>query len=89
MYCKIDCKNELATDILFKLVLFSNQDIAFPQLSNSTRLRRAYSAVLTVTMASDQSFYEAFRSAQQSQEIRQTVAATEVPTPVHSDTHVH
>ena len=83
------CKNELATEILTKLVLFSNQDIAFPQLSNSTRLRRAYSAVLTVTMASDQSFYEAFRSAQQSREIRQTVAPTEVPTPVRSDTHVH
>uniref|UniRef100_A0AAQ6IVQ2 Guanylate cyclase n=1 Tax=Anabas testudineus TaxID=64144 RepID=A0AAQ6IVQ2_ANATE len=34
------------------------------QLTNSTQLRHAYSAVLTVTMASDQSFYEAFRQAQ-------------------------
>uniref|UniRef100_A0A8C5FGA8 Guanylate cyclase n=1 Tax=Gadus morhua TaxID=8049 RepID=A0A8C5FGA8_GADMO len=46
------------------------QDTAFPLLANSSRLRHAYSAVLTVTMASDQSFYDAFRSAQQSREIR-------------------
>uniref|UniRef100_A0A8C6NRY7 Guanylate cyclase n=1 Tax=Nothobranchius furzeri TaxID=105023 RepID=A0A8C6NRY7_NOTFU len=31
------------------------------QLTNNTQLRHAYSAVLTVTMDSDQSFYEAFR----------------------------
>uniref|UniRef100_A0A671US56 Guanylate cyclase n=1 Tax=Sparus aurata TaxID=8175 RepID=A0A671US56_SPAAU len=37
------------------------QDTIFPQLANSTQLRHAYSSVLTVTMASDQSFYEAFR----------------------------
>ncbi|CAL8241074.1 unnamed protein product [Merluccius merluccius] len=54
------------------------QDTAFPQLTNSTRLRHAYSAVLTVTMASDQSFYEAFRNAQLTREIRSAVAATEV-----------
>uniref|UniRef100_A0A8C5CZ64 Guanylate cyclase n=1 Tax=Gadus morhua TaxID=8049 RepID=A0A8C5CZ64_GADMO len=54
------------------------QDTAFPLLANSSRLRHAYSAVLTVTMASDQSFYDAFRSAQQSREIRSVVAATEV-----------
>uniref|UniRef100_A0A3Q3LV91 Guanylate cyclase n=1 Tax=Mastacembelus armatus TaxID=205130 RepID=A0A3Q3LV91_9TELE len=46
------------------------QDTVFPQLSNSTQLRHAYSAVLTVTMASDQSFYEAFRHAQMTREIR-------------------
>ncbi|XP_045921523.1 retinal guanylyl cyclase 2-like [Micropterus dolomieu] len=54
------------------------QDTVFPQLTNSTQLRHAYSAVLTVTMASDQSFYEAFRQAQINREIRSAVAATEV-----------
>ncbi|XP_055360989.1 retinal guanylyl cyclase 2-like [Betta splendens] len=54
------------------------QDTVFPQLTNSTRLRHAYSAVLTVTMASYQSFYEAFRLAQISREIRSAVPATEV-----------
>uniref|UniRef100_A0A8D3DKX0 Guanylate cyclase n=1 Tax=Scophthalmus maximus TaxID=52904 RepID=A0A8D3DKX0_SCOMX len=49
------------------------QDMAFPQLTNNTQLRHAYSAVLTVTMASDQSFYEAFRKAQISREIRSVV----------------
>ncbi|XP_037618772.1 retinal guanylyl cyclase 1-like isoform X3 [Sebastes umbrosus] len=53
------------------------QDAAFPQLTNSTQLRHAYSSVLTVTMASDQSFYEAFRQAQINREIRSAVAATE------------
>lgn len=56
----------------------SDQDTVFPQLSNSTQLRHAYSAVLTVTMASDHSFYEAFRQAQLNREIRSAVAATEV-----------
>uniref|UniRef100_A0A8D3BQS8 Guanylate cyclase n=1 Tax=Scophthalmus maximus TaxID=52904 RepID=A0A8D3BQS8_SCOMX len=50
------------------------QDMAFPQLTNNTQLRHAYSAVLTVTMASDQSFYEAFRKAQISREIRSVVS---------------
>ncbi|XP_034471125.1 retinal guanylyl cyclase 2-like [Hippoglossus hippoglossus] len=54
------------------------QDTVFPQLTNSTQLRHAYSSVLTVTMASDQSFYEAFHQAQISREIRSAVAATEV-----------
>ncbi|XP_078101014.1 retinal guanylyl cyclase 2-like [Sander vitreus] len=54
------------------------QDTVFPQLTNNTKLRRAYSSVLTVTMASDQSFYEAFRQAQITREIRSAVAATEV-----------
>ncbi|KAK5848003.1 hypothetical protein PBY51_005662 [Eleginops maclovinus] len=54
------------------------QDIAFPQLTNRTKLRHAYSSVLTVTMASDQSFYEAFRQAQINREIRTAVSATEV-----------
>ncbi|XP_013886503.1 retinal guanylyl cyclase 2 [Austrofundulus limnaeus] len=54
------------------------QDITFHQLTNNTQLRHAYGAVLTITMASDQSFYEAFHQAQLSREIRSAVAATEV-----------
>ncbi|XP_041820987.1 retinal guanylyl cyclase 2-like [Chelmon rostratus] len=54
------------------------QDTAFPQLTNSTQLRHAYSSVLTVSMASDQSFYEAFRQAQINREIRSAISATEV-----------
>uniref|UniRef100_A0A8C6TBK4 Guanylate cyclase n=1 Tax=Neogobius melanostomus TaxID=47308 RepID=A0A8C6TBK4_9GOBI len=54
------------------------QDVAYPQLTNSTRLRHAYSAILTVTMASDRSFYEAFRQAQIQREIRTSLSATEV-----------
>uniref|UniRef100_A0A8C6LKM9 Guanylate cyclase n=1 Tax=Nothobranchius furzeri TaxID=105023 RepID=A0A8C6LKM9_NOTFU len=48
------------------------------QLTNNTQLRHAYSAVLTVTMDSDQSFYEAFRQAQINREIRSAISATEV-----------
>ncbi|XP_051800334.1 retinal guanylyl cyclase 1-like isoform X2 [Acanthochromis polyacanthus] len=54
------------------------QDTVFHQLTNSTKLRHAYSSVLTVTMASDHSFYEAFRRAQISREIRSAVSAKEV-----------
>ncbi|XP_038136383.1 retinal guanylyl cyclase 2-like [Cyprinodon tularosa] len=54
------------------------QDITFPLLTNNTRLRHAYGAVLTVTMASDQSFYESFRQAQMTREIRSAISATEV-----------
>ncbi|XP_055012743.1 retinal guanylyl cyclase 2-like [Boleophthalmus pectinirostris] len=54
------------------------QEVSYSQLSNSTRLRHAYGAVLTVTMASDQSFYEVFRDAQINREIRSPVSATEV-----------
>ncbi|XP_033839483.1 retinal guanylyl cyclase 2-like, partial [Periophthalmus magnuspinnatus] len=54
------------------------QGVSYAQLTNSTRLRHAYSAVLTVTMASDQSFYEVFRDAQINREIRTSVSPTEV-----------
>ncbi|XP_037537374.1 retinal guanylyl cyclase 2 [Nematolebias whitei] len=54
------------------------QDVTFHHLTNNTQLRHAYSAVLTITMASDQSFYEAFHQAQISREIRSAIAATEV-----------
>lgn len=56
----------------------SNQDTVFPQLTNSTQLRHAYSSVLTVTMASDQNFYEAFREMQINREIRSPLAVTQV-----------
>ncbi|XP_068164697.1 retinal guanylyl cyclase 2-like isoform X2 [Antennarius striatus] len=54
------------------------QDVVFPQLTNSTELRHAYSSVLTITMESQLSFYEAFTQAQVSREIRSAVAATQV-----------
>ncbi|XP_075891295.1 retinal guanylyl cyclase 2-like [Nelusetta ayraudi] len=54
------------------------QDMVFNQLTNNTQLRHAYGSVLTVTMASDQSFYEAFRQRQFNREIRSAVAATQV-----------
>lgn len=57
-----------------------NQDMVFNQLTNNTQLRHAYGSVLTVTMASDQSFYEAFRQRQFNREIRSAVAATQVNT---------
>lgn len=56
----------------------SNEDTVFPQLTNSTKLRHAYTSVLTVTMASDQSFYEALRELQINREIRSPVAVTQV-----------
>lgn len=56
----------------------SHQDTVFPQLTNSTQLRHAYTSVLTVTMASDQSFYEAFHELQINREIRSPVAVTQV-----------
>ncbi|XP_003978670.3 retinal guanylyl cyclase 1-like isoform X2 [Takifugu rubripes] len=54
------------------------QDTVFPQLTNSTQLRHAYTSVLTVTMASDQSFYETLRELQINREIRSPVAVTQV-----------
>lgn len=60
--------------------ILSHQDTVFPQLTNSTQLRHAYTSVLTVTMASDLNFYEAFRQAQINREIRSAVAATQVTT---------
>ncbi|KAM6923891.1 retinal guanylyl cyclase 2-like [Xenentodon cancila] len=60
------------------LYAMPHQGTTFHQLTNNTQLRHAYSAVLTVTMASDQSFYEAFRQAQISREIRSAISATEV-----------
>lgn len=63
---------------LFVISALLNQDSVFPELTNSTKLRHAYSSVLTVTMASDQSFYEAFRQGQITREIRSALTATQV-----------
>lgn len=65
-------------NVPFVVSALSNQDTVFPELTNSTKLRHAYSSVLTVTMASDQSFYEAFRQGQITREIRSAVTATQV-----------
>uniref|UniRef100_A0AAY4DQJ7 Guanylate cyclase n=1 Tax=Denticeps clupeoides TaxID=299321 RepID=A0AAY4DQJ7_9TELE len=54
-------------------------DVEYPILSNDTKLRRAYDGVLTVTMdQGDRNFYEAFRDAQESYEIRTSTSAEQV-----------
>lgn len=55
------------------------KDVSYPALANDSKLRQAYDAVLTVTMDSgDRNFYEAFRDAQESAEIRSSLAPQEV-----------
>ncbi|XP_046873479.1 retinal guanylyl cyclase 2-like isoform X1 [Hypomesus transpacificus] len=54
------------------------QEAAFPVLTNHTRLRQAYDAVVTVTMDSESSFHEAYRQAQLSHQLRSSVPASEV-----------
>lgn len=50
--------------------------VVYPALVNDTNLRRAYDAVLTVTMDSgERSFYEAFRDVQESHELRSSTPA--------------
>ncbi|KAJ8416608.1 hypothetical protein AAFF_G00324860 [Aldrovandia affinis] len=47
------------------------QNTEYPILANNTKLRRAYDAVLTITMDSgERNFYEAFKDAQNNYEIR-------------------
>ncbi|KAG7464615.1 hypothetical protein MATL_G00167310 [Megalops atlanticus] len=56
-------------DTLLYSLPYENTD--YPILANDTKLRRAYDAVLTVTMDSgERNFYEAFKDAQNSYEIR-------------------
>ncbi|KAJ8275999.1 hypothetical protein COCON_G00077510 [Conger conger] len=51
----------------------------YPALTNSTKLRRAYDAVLTITMDSgEKNFYEAFKEAQDSYEIHSRVPPEQV-----------
>ncbi|KAJ8001209.1 hypothetical protein DPEC_G00191960 [Dallia pectoralis] len=55
------------------------QDTAFSGLANQTLLlRRAYAAVVTVTMDSEENFYDTYRQAQKSHEIKSRVPAEEV-----------
>uniref|UniRef100_A0A3B3RN14 Guanylate cyclase n=1 Tax=Paramormyrops kingsleyae TaxID=1676925 RepID=A0A3B3RN14_9TELE len=55
------------------------KDVSYPALANDSKLRQAYDAVLTVTMDSgDRNFYEAFGDAQESMEIRSSLAPQEV-----------
>lgn len=51
-------------------------------LGNDTKLRKAYDAVLTITMDSgERNFYEAFKDAQDSYEIRSTTNPEQVRPP--------
>ncbi|KAL4631438.1 retinal guanylyl cyclase 2-like [Arapaima gigas] len=52
------------------------KDTSYSVLANDTQLRHAYDAVLTITMDSEErNFYEAFRDAQESYEIRTSILA--------------
>lgn len=64
-------------DTLHYSVPYGN--ITYPPLQNNSRLRQAYDAVLTVTVASDpQSFNDAFTDAQRSGELTLAVQPTQV-----------
>lgn len=55
------------------------KNVSYPVLANDTKLRRAYDAVLTITIdQEEQNFYEAFKEAQDSYEIRSTAAPEQV-----------
>ncbi|XP_076866949.1 retinal guanylyl cyclase 1 isoform X2 [Brachyhypopomus gauderio] len=55
------------------------RNISYPALAEDAPLRRAYDGVLTITMdQGEQNFYEAFREAQERQEIRSTATPEQV-----------
>ncbi|XP_030637488.1 retinal guanylyl cyclase 1 [Chanos chanos] len=55
------------------------KDVEYPILANNTKLRRAYDGVLTVTIDSgEQNFYEAFKAAQDSYEVRTSTPPEQV-----------
>ncbi|KAL6463331.1 hypothetical protein MHYP_G00277220 [Metynnis hypsauchen] len=55
------------------------KNVSYPVLANDTKLRRAYDGVLTITMdQGEQNFYEAFREAQDSYEIRSSASPEQV-----------
>ena len=55
------------------------KDAFYYSLGNDTKLRKAYDGVLTITMDSgERNFYEAFRDAQGSYEIRSSISPQEV-----------
>lgn len=54
-------------------------DAFYYSLGNDTKLRKAYDGVLTITMDSgDRNFFEAFKDAQDSYEIRSSTPAEQV-----------
>lgn len=64
-------------DTLLYSVSYTN--VSYWPLQNNSRLREAYDAVLTITMASDPlSFNEAFAAAKRSEELTSTVQAEQV-----------
>ncbi|XP_062341849.1 retinal guanylyl cyclase 1 [Osmerus eperlanus] len=55
------------------------RDTSYPVLANDTKLRKAYDGVLTITMdQGERNFYEAFRDAQDSYEIRTSTPPEQV-----------
>uniref|UniRef100_A0AAR2KHG6 Guanylate cyclase n=1 Tax=Pygocentrus nattereri TaxID=42514 RepID=A0AAR2KHG6_PYGNA len=55
------------------------KNVSYPMLANDTKLRRAYDGVLTITVdQGEQNFYEAFREAQDSYEIRSSASPEQV-----------
>lgn len=55
------------------------KDAFYYSLGNDTKLRKAYDGVLTITMDSgERNFYEAFKDAQDSYEIRSSIPPQEV-----------
>lgn len=55
------------------------KDAAYYMLGNDTKLRKAYDGVLTITVDSgERNFYEAFKDAQDSYEIRSSTPAEQV-----------
>lgn len=69
-------------DTLHYSVPYAN--VTYPPLQNNSRLREAYDAVLTVTVASDpRSFNEAFTDAQRSGELTLAVQPTQVEAKAH------
>lgn len=56
-------------------------DVPYYMLGNDTKLRKAYDGVLTITMDSgERNFYEAFKQAQDSYEIRTSTPPEQVRT---------
>ncbi|XP_035290382.1 retinal guanylyl cyclase 1 [Anguilla anguilla] len=67
--------------IPFDTLLYSlpYKNAEYPALANNTKLSRAYDSVLTITMDSgEKNFYEAFKDAQDSYEIRSRVPPEQV-----------
>jgi len=55
-------------------VFFPYDTLLYNMLGNDTKLRKAYDGVLTITMDSgERNFYEAFKDAQDSYEIRSSI----------------